>query len=164
MALFWSETYNYALSRNEKRGRRNEITSTQFSPLSSNHTSQFSVLNSQFSVLNFQSSIFNLQSSWCGGCGRCYPIFAKEHKRVGSAVHSGEAGFSRQKAKEDTEATIDQRLPCLGFDATGRNACGSQENALPLPANSQTSTKSGRESSYLAAVANNRYTHQRAAH
>ena len=49
VALFWPETYNYAFLRNEKRGRRNEITSTQFSPLSSNHTSQFSVPNSQFS-------------------------------------------------------------------------------------------------------------------
>ena len=142
MALFWSETYNYAFSRNEKRGRRNFFRGTRYEVrgarivlsggglgVITNHTSQFSVLNSQF-------SIFNLQSSWCGGCGRCYPIFAKEHKRVGSAVHSGEAAFSRQKAKEDTEAAIDQRLPCLGFDATGRNACGSQENALSLHRNS----------------------------
>ena len=159
MALFWSETYNYAFSRNEKRGRRKEERGMRLPQLD-----LWSLARQEFSIFNLQSSIFNLQSSWCGGCGRCYPIFAKEHKRVGSAVHSGEAAFSRQKAKEDTEAAIDQRLPCLGFDATGRNACGSQENALPLPANSQTSTKSGRESSYLAAVANNRYTHQRAAH
>ena len=55
------------------------------------------------------------------------------------ATREGEAASAAGNGQHElmmAERAEDLRLPCLGFDATGRDACGSQENALPLHRNS----------------------------
>ena len=99
-----------------------------------NHTSQFSILSSQFSILNFQSSIFNLLGV-AGAAGATQ--FLLNHKC--HATREGEAASAAGKGQHElmvAERAEDLRLPCLGFDATGQDACGTQENALPLHRNS----------------------------
>ena len=92
-----------------------------------NHTSQFSVLSSQFSIFNL------LGVAGVAGASQ----FLLNHKC--HATREDEAASAAGKGQHElmvVERAEDLRLPCLGFDATGQNAGGSQENALSLHRNS----------------------------
>ena len=94
----------------------------------------WSLARQEFSIFNLQSSIFNLLGV-AGAAGATQ--FLLNHKC--HATREGEAASAAGNGQHElmvVERAEDLRLPCLGFDATGRDACGSQENALPLHRNS----------------------------